>query len=147
MRERPVASEKKTVERARRGRGGSGGEAGSEGCVCAPTAGAPAIESGSSVNSTPHGAPGRPRGRGYTWPPSRCALRSDRFRWPTFDPKKSATTGQSASSSRTGAAAVIEAEYRALVSKIDKAAEHGALHRNNAARKKARAASIRARAA
>ena len=40
----------------------------------------------------------------------------------------------------------IEAEYRALVSTIDKAAEHGALHRNNAARKKARAARVRARA-
>jgi small subunit ribosomal protein S20 len=40
----------------------------------------------------------------------------------------------------------IEAEYRALISKIDKAAEHGALHRNNAARKKARAARLRARA-
>jgi small subunit ribosomal protein S20 len=42
-------------------------------------------------------------------------------------------------------AAAIDAEYRALVSKIDKAAEHGALHRNNAARKKARAAKMRAR--
>jgi small subunit ribosomal protein S20 len=41
--------------------------------------------------------------------------------------------------------AAIDAEYRALVSKIDKAAEHGALHRNNAARKKARAARLRAR--
>jgi len=39
----------------------------------------------------------------------------------------------------------IEAEHRKLVSTIDKAAEHGALHRNNAARKKARAARIRAR--
>lgn len=39
----------------------------------------------------------------------------------------------------------IEAEHRALVSTIDKAAEHGALHRNNAARKKARAARILAR--
>jgi small subunit ribosomal protein S20 len=38
-----------------------------------------------------------------------------------------------------------EAEYRALVSKIDKAAEHGALHANNAARKKSRAARLRAR--
>jgi len=35
-----------------------------------------------------------------------------------------------------------EGEYRALVSKIDKAAEHGALHPNNAARKKARAARL-----
>jgi small subunit ribosomal protein S20 len=43
-------------------------------------------------------------------------------------------------------AAVADAEFRALISKIDKAAEHGALHRNNAARKKARAARIRARA-
>ncbi len=33
-------------------------------------------------------------------------------------------------------------EHRELVSVIDKAAEHGALHRNNAARKKARAARI-----
>jgi small subunit ribosomal protein S20 len=41
----------------------------------------------------------------------------------------------------------VDSEYRALVSKIDKAAEHGALHRNTAARKKARAARIRARAA
>jgi small subunit ribosomal protein S20 len=41
--------------------------------------------------------------------------------------------------------AVVDAEHRALVSRIDKAAEHGALHRNNAARKKARAASLRAR--
>jgi small subunit ribosomal protein S20 len=39
----------------------------------------------------------------------------------------------------------IQSEYQALISKIDKAAEHGALHRNNAARKKARAARIRAR--
>jgi small subunit ribosomal protein S20 len=44
-------------------------------------------------------------------------------------------------------ASAVDAEYRALISKIDKAAEHGALHRNNAARKKARAARIRARAA
>jgi small subunit ribosomal protein S20 len=41
----------------------------------------------------------------------------------------------------------IDSEYRALVSTIDKAAEHGALHRNNAARKKARAARLKARAA
>jgi small subunit ribosomal protein S20 len=38
----------------------------------------------------------------------------------------------------------MDAEHRALVSSIDKAAEHGALHRNNAARKKSRAARIRA---
>lgn len=37
----------------------------------------------------------------------------------------------------------IDSEYRALVSTIDKAAENGALHRNNASRKKARAARIR----
>jgi len=41
-------------------------------------------------------------------------------------------------------AEAIEREHRTLVSVIDKAAEHGALHRNNAARKKARAARIRA---
>jgi small subunit ribosomal protein S20 len=38
----------------------------------------------------------------------------------------------------------IDGEYRALVSNIDKAAEYGALHRNNAARKKARASRLRA---
>ena len=43
--------------------------------------------------------------------------------------------------------AAVEAEYRALVSMIDKAAEHGALHRNSAARKKSRAARMRSRAA
>ncbi|MBD0281143.1 MAG: 30S ribosomal protein S20 [Thermoleophilaceae bacterium] len=39
-----------------------------------------------------------------------------------------------------------EAEYRMLLSRIDKAVKSGALHRNNGARKKARAAQIRARA-
>jgi small subunit ribosomal protein S20 len=38
----------------------------------------------------------------------------------------------------------IEQEHRKLISVIDKAAEHGALHRNSAARKKSRAAQIRA---
>jgi small subunit ribosomal protein S20 len=38
----------------------------------------------------------------------------------------------------------VSAEHRKLVSEIDKAAEHGALHRNNAARKKARAARLSA---
>jgi len=42
-----------------------------------------------------------------------------------------------------GDADTIEREHRQLISTIDKAAEHGALHRNNAARKKARAARIR----
>ena len=41
-----------------------------------------------------------------------------------------------------GDQATTESEYRALVSKIDKAAEHGALHPNNAARKKSRAARL-----
>ena len=40
----------------------------------------------------------------------------------------------------------IDREHRSLISMIDKAAEHGALHRNNAARKKSRAARIRAAA-
>jgi small subunit ribosomal protein S20 len=44
----------------------------------------------------------------------------------------------------SGDTEAIDAEHRALVSSIDKAAEHGALHRNNAARKKSRAARIRA---
>lgn len=45
-----------------------------------------------------------------------------------------------------GDASVVEAEHRALVSKIDKAVSKGALHRNNGARKKSRAARIAASA-
>ena len=45
-----------------------------------------------------------------------------------------------------GDAEAIDAEHRKLVSLIDKAAEHDAIHRNNAARKKSRAAKIRASA-
>jgi small subunit ribosomal protein S20 len=44
----------------------------------------------------------------------------------------------------SGDGEAVEREHRTLVSMIDKAAEHGALHRNNAARKKARAARVRA---
>ena len=47
---------------------------------------------------------------------------------------------------QSGDAEAVEVEHRALVSSIDKAAEHGALHRNNAARKKSRAARIKAAA-
>ncbi len=43
-----------------------------------------------------------------------------------------------------GDASAIEAEHRALVSRIDKAVQKGALHKNTAARKKARAARIAA---
>ena len=38
-----------------------------------------------------------------------------------------------------------DSEYRSLVSRIDRAVKTGALHRNNGARKKARAARIRSR--
>jgi small subunit ribosomal protein S20 len=48
---------------------------------------------------------------------------------------------ESAVSERDGAAA--DEEYRGLLSRIDKAVKTGALHRNNGARKKARAARIR----
>jgi small subunit ribosomal protein S20 len=41
--------------------------------------------------------------------------------------------------------AQVDAEHRRLVSLIDKAVKRGALHRNNGARKKARAARIRSR--
>jgi small subunit ribosomal protein S20 len=44
-------------------------------------------------------------------------------------------------------AAAIEAEHKALVSRIDKAVQKGALHKNTAARKKSRAARIAAGAA
>lgn len=43
-----------------------------------------------------------------------------------------------------GDAAKIESEHRALVSKIDKAVQKGALHKNTGARKKSRAARIAA---
>jgi small subunit ribosomal protein S20 len=46
-----------------------------------------------------------------------------------------------------GDAAAIEAEHRALVSRIDKAVQKGGMHRNTAARKKAHAARIAAGAA
>jgi small subunit ribosomal protein S20 len=45
-----------------------------------------------------------------------------------------------------GDADAVASEHRELVSRIDKAAQKGALHANNAARKKARAARIHARA-
>jgi small subunit ribosomal protein S20 len=43
----------------------------------------------------------------------------------------------------SGDATVVDAEHRALVSRIDKAVGNGALHPNNGTRKKARAARIR----
>jgi small subunit ribosomal protein S20 len=46
-----------------------------------------------------------------------------------------------------GDAETIEAEHRELISRIDKAVQKGALHRNTGARKKARAARMRRRAA
>ena len=44
-----------------------------------------------------------------------------------------------------GDAATADAEFRALISRIDKAVKAGGLHPNNGARKKARAARLRAR--
>jgi small subunit ribosomal protein S20 len=41
----------------------------------------------------------------------------------------------------------VDTEHRELISLIDRAVKHGALHRNTGARKKARAARVRARAA
>jgi small subunit ribosomal protein S20 len=43
----------------------------------------------------------------------------------------------------SGDAAAVESEHRALVQTIDKAVKRGALHRNNGARKKSRAARVR----
>jgi len=45
-----------------------------------------------------------------------------------------------------GDGAAVAEEHRALTSRIDKAVQRGALHPNNGARKKARAARLRARA-
>jgi small subunit ribosomal protein S20 len=44
---------------------------------------------------------------------------------------------------QTGEEPAIEAEHRTLVQVIDKAVKRGALHRNNGARKKSRAARVR----
>jgi small subunit ribosomal protein S20 len=44
-----------------------------------------------------------------------------------------------------GDAATADQEYRNLVSRIDRAVKTGALHRNNGARKKGRAARVRSR--
>jgi small subunit ribosomal protein S20 len=46
-----------------------------------------------------------------------------------------------------GDAAKIETEHKALVSKVDKAVQKGALHKNTGARKKSRAARIASAAA
>jgi len=43
---------------------------------------------------------------------------------------------------QSGDANSVAAEHKALVSRIDKAVQRGALHRNTGARKKARAASL-----
>jgi small subunit ribosomal protein S20 len=43
-----------------------------------------------------------------------------------------------------GDASAIESEHRSLVSKIDKAVQKGAMHRNTGARKKAKAARLAA---
>jgi small subunit ribosomal protein S20 len=45
----------------------------------------------------------------------------------------------------SGDATTADAEHLSLVSRIDRAVKSGALHRNNGARKKARAARIRSR--
>jgi small subunit ribosomal protein S20 len=45
-----------------------------------------------------------------------------------------------------GDAASVEEEHRALVSRIDRAVQRGALHRRNGARKKSRAARLASRA-
>jgi len=47
----------------------------------------------------------------------------------------------------SGDSGKIEAEHKALVSKVDKAVQKGALHKNTGARKKSRAARIAASAA
>ena len=46
-----------------------------------------------------------------------------------------------------GDAAAADEEYRALVSRVDRAVKTGALHRNTGARRKARAARIRSKIA
>ena len=45
----------------------------------------------------------------------------------------------------TGDGAAVAEEHRALTSRIDRAVQRGALHPNNGARKKARAAELRGR--
>ena len=57
------------------------------------------------------------------------------------------TSSASRAAVAAGDAAAADTEHRELVSRIDKAVQKGALHRNNGARKKARAARVRAGAA
>jgi small subunit ribosomal protein S20 len=52
--------------------------------------------------------------------------------------------GRLESAVKEGDSARVDEEYRALCARIDKAVKSGALHRNNAGRKKARAARLRA---
>ena len=139
MRESAVANEKNAVESARRAPRG------------------PPPPSRAVTGSLP----GSRAGHGYTSPPHRRRRsmanirsqekrnhRSERERLENRRRTSTVKTyfrrlEQAVESKDSGA---IDAEFRALVSKIDKAAEHGALHRNNAARKKARAARLRASA-
>lgn len=51
------------------------------------------------------------------------------------------------SAAEGGDAALVATEHRSLVSRIDKAVQKGAMHKNTAARKKARAARLAAGAA
>jgi small subunit ribosomal protein S20 len=46
------------------------------------------------------------------------------------------------SAAASGDASAVESEHKALISRIDKAVQRGAMHRNTGARKKARAAKI-----
>ncbi len=123
-----------------------------------------------SVGSS-SGALGRSRAsvvmRALHWHPAALGRRgaASLRLWPTSHPKKSASSGRSASGSRIAAARPRSrpgsagskppspratprrptTELAALISRIDKAVKSGALHSNNGARKKSRAMRTRAR--
>ena len=63
----------------------------------------------------------------------------------TVDGKTDARAGWRRAAAEAGDDEAIAAEHRELVRWIDKAASHGALHRNTAARKKAQAAQLASR--
>ena len=73
-------------------------------------------------------------------------LRSERERLENrrYTSKVKTLFGRLEASVKAGDQARVDAEHRELVQTIDKAVKHRALHRNNGARKKARASRLRA---
>jgi small subunit ribosomal protein S20 len=138
-RESPVAKEKKAVLRASR-----------RPCPRRIGASAPALGTSVATRYTgppPRRIPGRGVGAYMANIPSqeKRILRAERERLENRRRTSQVKTWFRRLENAVGErdAARTDAEYRSLVSRIDKAVKSGALHRNNGARKKSRAARIR----